>query len=346
MIAKILSNYLKKVSTFALENGSVDFQKNLQVICNDEYIKFSCNDGNSGIEQIVEQDKEFPLNGSFCINVFQFAKIINQFHKDSNLKIVTETNNIKIIENDNIVSLEIFEEDKCYRFPKATGWSKIGDTFLKNLNSILPPADDEEHPVFYDKEQMYFANIRAFYHIYENGFNDSFCVDLKNAKKIFIDNFDKGSVTEGIVLFKNDKCKIFVNQFNGSPIFIKPVLDKINSLYILDCLLDVEELRYISNIIKTLSDINDNAQKKIVLTINRDNIDIIFNNSTKFSIKKFVYNYNNKYTLNVPIVHLNRILKPSFVRGNDKIKIKLALDTQAFIAESDGLVFTGGLYAK
>lgn len=346
MLARTLSNYLKKVSGFALENGSVDFQKNVQIIGDDNFVKFSCNDGSSGIEQIVDQDKEFPLTGSFCINVFKFAKIISQLHKSSNLKIITERNKIKIIENDNTVSLEIFDEDQYYKFPKTSVWSKISDTFLKNLDSIIPPADDEEHPIFYDKEQMYFANVRAFYHIYETGFSHSFCLDLKNAKKIFVDKFDKASITDGILLFKNDKCKIFVNQFNGTPIFIKPVLEKIKNLYIMECLISVEELRYVYSIIKNLSDINENAQKKAVIMLDRNWIDIIFNNDTKLSIKNFEYKHNNRFTLNVPIVHLNRVLKPSFTKGNDKIKIKLALDTQAFIAESDGLVFTGGLYAK
>lgn len=346
MLAKTLSNYLKKVSTFALENGNVDFQKNVQIVCNDDFIKLTCNDGSSGIEQIIDQDTEYPLKGSFCVNVFKFAKIINQIHKDSNLKIVTERNCIKIIENDNIISLEIFDEDKCYKFPSTKTWTKIGENFLKNFESMLPPADDEEHPVFYDKEQMYFANVRAFYHIYENGFNSDFCLDIKNAKKIFVDKFDKGSVTEGILLFKNEKCRIFVTQFAGKPIFIKPVLEKIKTLYSIDCSLGVEELRYINNIIRTLSDADESIQKKVVLYIDRDEMVITFGSDTKFVLKNYEYMYNNRYKLNVPLAHLNRVLKPTFTRGNDKIKIKLAQNTQAFIAESDGLIFTGGLYAK
>lgn len=344
MYAEILSKYLKKVKAFAWDNGPSPLYSNVLIKSLDnKKLLLACTDANVGIQQIITQIGDKPIQGECCVNVFDLSKIIDAIDKNSDLDIYLKDNKLIISDKKFKTTLKTMSSDQIFNIPKYNEWFDLDKNFVKELQSVLPPTDDLDAPIIYDTKKLFLGNPKSLYYLLTSKCQHSFSIDQKSIRKIFIDTFEQMCIVDGRLNLKNEHCRIFVPTFNGKPLALDPIIKQIETDYVNECKINVKELNYIYGILKEISEIEKHYDPKILVNINKNEFVINFYDSI-FKINDFSFKSDIDITINIPITHIKHIIKNTFVNGSDIVSICLANNSRMFVCKSKNLFFVGGLY--
>ena len=341
MKAETLSKYLNKVKHFAWEKGPSPMYSNVLIQGNSKQLKLSCTDGNTGIEQITNQE-DTPIICECCVNIFKLCGYIDSIQKQVDISLTVKGTRLEISGKNVKLYLPVFEVDQIFNIPKCKIFKKIEGDLLNIIASVMPANDDSDAPIILDGKQIFHANPKALYYrpyIYSGS---TFSIDSKFIKRIFIDTFVEIGQIEGHIFLQNNTCTIFIPLFNGKQLMLEPVIKLIETEHTVNCRIGVEELSYAYGILKQVAEQND--KEDIILDISNDNFYLQVLDSS-YSLMNYLVENDNKFKIKIPISHIQSITKSTFVNKNEFINLRFSLNSNTrFVAKSNDLLFIGGVY--
>lgn len=343
MKASILKKYLKKVKEFSKEDSVYEPAKNLYIKGSESKLFFACTDADCGIEQDIPITGS-PIIGECTVNVFNFAKIIDQLKDDDDLSITIKHDKI-IIKDQGKVKIPIvnYPATNFFHIPKQENYKDIKTDFLFLLKKIIQTGNDDTYPIMYHNNFLYYANPRALIVTEpQDLFNEPFSVDNLFLRKMLLDNFTHIKITDRQIYLKNDTCSIFMPLFTGNKLDLRAPLKLVKNTYTYTCKLAVEELRYYYKIIKTISDFTQFY--KIEFSFDTDRLVMNFLDS-EFIIKDFLYD-GPKIKYGISVSSFKQIVKDQFIDTLKYINIKIKDNPTMFIVEGDKVIFIGGLFKE
>lgn len=344
MEAGVLSRYLKKVKQFAKENSQYAPATVVRIVGTEKQLTLFCTDGSCGIEQHVPI-VGIPIIGTCCVNVFQLSKVIDRIEGYTDLTI--EIGSKLVIKSEHFkIPLALESNDNWFELPKPEEWVEVSKTFFDELAITIPDleVEDKDYPIVRTKDQVYWANPRRLIIIDSEVESPEFLLDKVYAKKIFIDSFKQIGLNEKNVFFKNENCQIFVGQFSVSKkLNLAGPLRIMNEQHIHKCRVQIEEFVRVYDIVKSLADIDQNLQRRIEFVLRNNYAKVIFYDS-EFELSNVMYDGPNVKLL-VPLVNLQIITRPSFIKDNGIFTFKIAEENRMFVTQKENVFFVGGLWS-
>ena len=216
MHANILAKYLKKVKQFAWEKGPSPLYSNVLIKGLGKNLLLACTDASMGIQQIIAQTGAL-VECECCVNVFEFANIIDKLDSSLDLQISLKGRRLHIVTDNFQFSLKAMDADQIFNIPVCNEWLSLDKQFLTELGCVLPPNDELDAPIIYDCKKIFLGNPKALYYMYTDKCPTMFSADQKYVKKISVDAFTKMCITDNSRLnLKNEMCQIFIPTFNGN----------------------------------------------------------------------------------------------------------------------------------
>jgi len=298
MKAETLSKYLNKVKRFAWENGPSPMYSNVLIHGSKKSLLLSCTDGNTGIQQVIEQD-ETPIICECCANVFKLSNIIDEIKKDADISFKVKNNKIEISDIGKKIKLHTpsFDKDQILNIPICNRWNSISLDLIKVIQSVMPVSDDSDAPIISDGKQIFHANPKAvYYRPYKNS-AAIFSIDNKFIKRIFIDTFTSIAKLDGHLFLNNDNCTIHIPLFNGKQLMLEPVIKSIEQDYIINCKVGVQELSYGYGIIKQIAE--QNEKQEVILDVCYDHFKIELLDSS-YSLMDYIFKEDYKFKIKIP----------------------------------------------
>jgi hypothetical protein len=340
MIAATLKKYLKKVKEFSKENSAYEVASNLYIRGSENELFFSCSDADTGIQQIVPIVGT-SIIGECCVNVFNFAKLIDSMKDEDDLEITINNDNIQVKQGRVKVKIANYPSTNFFNIPEQRDpYKSLDNEFLKFLKKVIQTDNDDTYPIMYNHGFLYYANPRAMIVVETDIFDTEFAINNSFLKKMLLDNFDEIKITQNQIYLKNNTCTIFLPLFNGAMLDLRGPLRMVKDTYTFTCKMGIDELNYYYKIIKSLSDFMQ--MYRIEFIFDQDKLKMTFLDS-EFIIKDFDYE-GPVIKYGIPLASFKQIIKEHFIGNVKYLNIKLQDKPSMFVVEGDNVRFIGGLY--
>jgi hypothetical protein len=346
MIAEILAKYLKKVKDFANEKSSFEICKNVKIQANDKEIILYCCDGESGIKQRIKNNHGTPLIGEFCVNVFNFYKIVSNLPKQADVLMKLNTDNWTLnLKTDAFkFKLNVLPPDKIFELKEHDNWNDTNGNFFDRLKSVVPLCLHENYPIVYNGEYIYYVSPHAIIYVPLESKIPPFKTNTKIAVKIFTDLFDRADANENQIFFANEHCEIFIPQLVANAPKIEQIADKVKEFHKIVVDVNTSELFSAFNVIESLHDLNEYGLRNIDMIFEKNTLLLKYDAESEFLLADIKYTHPEKTVIKIPFDHLKVITAPEFIREANYVKILLAENTTMFVSQKGPqLTFVGGL---
>lgn len=345
MIAEILAKYVRKVREFAKENSSYDLAKNMKFQGSANELILYCCDGESGIRQRVKIHGT-PIIGEFCVNAFNFSKILHNLHPQADIIIKINKDNyyLDITGPAFKFKLPAYSPDKIIELSPHKNWIPIKQSFFDKLKSVIPLCLHEEYPIVYNGNYISYVSPHAIIFIPQKIENLlPFKTNTKISNKIFVDYFENIDVTENQIFLSNENCEIFIPQISQNSPQIENIVKAVKEFHTITTDVNTTELSSAYNVIESLAEINELGVRGVDLIFEKNTLMLKYLDS-EFLIADVKYAHPNTTHIKVPFDHLKVITAPSFVKEAHYVKILLAEQNKMFVTQKGpDLTLVGGL---
>ena len=344
MIAEVLAKYLRKVKDFANEKSSFEICKNVKIQANEKEIIMWCCDGDSGIKQKIANIHGTPLVGEFCVNVFDFHKIISNLPKNADVLFKLNTDNYRLdVKTESFkFKLQGHSPDKIFALDEHLNWNETDQVFFDRLKSVVPLCLHENYPIVYDGEHIFYASPHAVIYVPLKTGMPSFKTNIKIASKIFTDLFDRADANENQIFFANENCEIYIPQLEAKSPSIKPIVEKVKDLHTIIADVNTSELFAAFNIIKSLHNLDPYGIRAIEMIFEKNTLLLKYNQDSEFAIADVKFTNPAPIQITIPFDHINVITAPEFIKEANYLKILLAENNTMFVSQKGPhLTFVG-----